>query len=83
MVEDLELDDAELLASLEAQEEGERVQVGPVPDSGYGTLSETATLSSRSSSMRSLFSTASARWVVNVDILMLDLLGVHRRVNIP
>ncbi|XP_056275735.1 recQ-mediated genome instability protein 1 isoform X1 [Pseudoliparis swirei] len=61
VVEDLELDDAELLASLEAQEEGERVQVGPVPDSGYGTLSETATLSSRSSSMRSLFSTASAR----------------------
>ncbi|XP_034398344.1 recQ-mediated genome instability protein 1 isoform X2 [Cyclopterus lumpus] len=60
-VEDLELDDAELLASLEAQEEVERVQVGPVPDSGYGTLSETATLSSRSSSMRSLFSTASSR----------------------
>ncbi|XP_031712150.1 recQ-mediated genome instability protein 1 [Anarrhichthys ocellatus] len=60
-VEDLELDDAELLASLEAQEQVERVQVGPVPDSGYGTLSETSTQSSRSSSIRSLVSTASSR----------------------
>ncbi|XP_068560245.1 recQ-mediated genome instability protein 1 [Cebidichthys violaceus] len=59
-VEDLELDDAELLASLEAQEV-EGVQVGPVPDSGYGTLSETSTQSSRSSSIRSLVSTASSR----------------------
>ncbi|XP_068460665.1 recQ-mediated genome instability protein 1 isoform X2 [Clinocottus analis] len=60
-VEDLELDDAELLASLEAQEEVERVQVGPVPDSGYGTLSETSNPSSTSSSISSLFSTASSR----------------------
>ncbi|XP_070690652.1 recQ-mediated genome instability protein 1 [Pempheris klunzingeri] len=60
-VEDLELDDAELLASLEAEEEVERVQVGRVRDSGYGTLSETSTQSSRSSSVRSLVSTASSR----------------------
>ncbi|XP_070760755.1 recQ-mediated genome instability protein 1 [Enoplosus armatus] len=58
-VEDLELDDAELLASLEAREEMGRVQVGPVQDSGYGTLSETST--QRSSSVRSLVSTASSR----------------------
>nr|XP_020498911.1 recQ-mediated genome instability protein 1 [Labrus bergylta]XP_020498913.1 recQ-mediated genome instability protein 1 [Labrus bergylta]XP_020498914.1 recQ-mediated genome instability protein 1 [Labrus bergylta] len=58
-VDDLELDDAELLASLETQE-----MVGRVPavrDSGYGTLSETSTLSSRSSSVRSLVSTTSSR----------------------
>ncbi|KAM9360678.1 recQ-mediated genome instability protein 1 [Symphorus nematophorus] len=60
--EDLELDDAELLASLEAQEEDvDRVQVGSVRDSGYGTLSEPSTQSSRSSSVRSLVSTASSR----------------------
>ncbi len=64
-VEDLELDDAELLASLDVQEDVERVQVRPVRDSGYGTLSETSTQSSRSSSVRSLVSTASSRWVVN------------------
>lgn len=64
-MEDLELDDAELLASLEAQEEVERVQVGPVRDSGYGTLSEPYTQSSRSSSVRSFVSTATSRWVVN------------------
>ncbi|XP_040010606.1 recQ-mediated genome instability protein 1 [Xiphias gladius] len=60
-VEDLELNDAELLASLEAQEEVERVQVGSVRDSGYGTLSETANQFSRSSSVRSLVSAASSR----------------------
>ncbi|XP_044051345.1 recQ-mediated genome instability protein 1 [Siniperca chuatsi] len=60
-VEDLELDDAELLASLEAQEEVGRVQAGPVRDSGYGTLSETSTQSSRNSYVRSLVSTASSR----------------------
>ncbi|XP_035515064.1 recQ-mediated genome instability protein 1 [Morone saxatilis] len=60
-MEDLELGDAELLASLEAQEEVGRVQVGPVRDSGYGTLSETSTQSSRSSFVRSLVSTASSR----------------------
>ncbi|XP_029294775.1 LOW QUALITY PROTEIN: recQ-mediated genome instability protein 1 [Cottoperca gobio] len=60
-VEALELDDAELLASLEAQEEVERVQVGNFQDSAYGTLSETSTQSSRSSSARSLVSTASFR----------------------
>lgn len=64
-MEDLELDDAELLASLEAQDEVERVQGEPGRDSGYGTLSETSTQASRSSSVRSLVSTASSRWVVN------------------
>ncbi|XP_035494712.2 recQ-mediated genome instability protein 1 [Scophthalmus maximus] len=58
-VEDLELDDAELLASLEAQEEV--IQVGSVRDSGYGTRSETSTQSSRSSSVRSFVSAASSR----------------------
>ncbi|GAA6223195.1 recQ-mediated genome instability protein 1 [Lates japonicus] len=60
-VEDLELDDAELLASLEAQEEVGRVQVGSVRDSGYRTLSETSSQFSRSSSVRSLVSAASSR----------------------
>ncbi|XP_070820893.1 recQ-mediated genome instability protein 1 [Chaetodon trifascialis] len=60
-VEDLELDDSELLASLEVQEGAEGVQVRPVRDSGYGTLSETSTQSSRSFSVRSLVSTASSR----------------------
>lgn len=64
-MEDLELNDTELLASLEAQEEVGRVQIGPVRDSGYGTLSEPSTQSSRSTSVRSLVSTASSRWVVN------------------
>uniref|UniRef100_UPI0037E7FF0D recQ-mediated genome instability protein 1 n=1 Tax=Semicossyphus pulcher TaxID=241346 RepID=UPI0037E7FF0D len=60
-VEDLEMDDAELLASLEAQEVVERVPARPVRDSGYGTLSETSTQSSRSSSVRSYVSAASSR----------------------
>ncbi|KAK5871105.1 hypothetical protein PBY51_004004 [Eleginops maclovinus] len=60
-VEDLEFDDAELLASVEAQEVAGRVPVGPVGDSGYGTLGETYTQSQRSSSVRSLVSTASSR----------------------
>lgn len=61
-VEDLEVDDAELLAaSLEAQEEVEWVQVEPIRDSGYRTLSVTSTQSSRSSTVRSLVSTASSR----------------------
>ncbi|XP_071339233.1 recQ-mediated genome instability protein 1 [Trachinotus anak] len=60
-VEDLELDDAELLASLEAQEGVGRVQDGSVADSGYGTLNETYTQFSESSSVRSLVSAASSR----------------------
>lgn len=63
-MEDLELDDADLLASLEAQEEVERARTEPSRDSGYGTLSEPSTQSLRSSSIRSLVSTASSRWVV-------------------
>lgn len=57
----MEIDDAELLASLEAQEEVDRLQVDRVQDSGYGTLQENSTLSSRSSSIRSFASTASTR----------------------
>lgn len=60
-VEDLELDDAELLASLEGQEDAEVVEVLPPPDSGYGTLHETSTQSSRNSSVRSFVSTTSSR----------------------
>lgn len=52
------LDDAELLASLEAQEE-----VEPGPDSGYWTLSNTSTQSARSSCTRSFVSTVSSRFV--------------------
>lgn len=57
-MEHLELNDAELLAGLEAQEVVP--QIGHV-DSGYGTLNETSTLSSRRSPVRSLASTASSR----------------------
>ncbi|XP_035021312.2 recQ-mediated genome instability protein 1 [Hippoglossus stenolepis] len=58
-MEDLELDDAALLASLEAQEEVPRIEVGP--DSGYGTQSETSTQFSRSSFVGSFVSAASSR----------------------
>ncbi|XP_062237808.1 recQ-mediated genome instability protein 1 [Platichthys flesus] len=58
-IEDLELDDAALLASLEDQEEVQRIQVGS--DSGYGTHSEPSTQFSRSSLVGSFGSTASSR----------------------
>lgn len=64
-MDDLDLDDAELLASLEAQEEVEMLQVEPARDSGYSTLHEASTQSSRSLSIRSLVPAASSRWVVN------------------
>lgn len=64
-MDDLELDDAVLLASLEAEEEVGRVQGDPGPDSGYGTFSESSTQSSRSSSTRNVVSAASSRWVGN------------------
>ncbi|XP_030592862.1 recQ-mediated genome instability protein 1 [Archocentrus centrarchus] len=60
-VEELDLDDAELLASLEAQEEVEMLQVEPARDSGYSTLRETSTQSSRTSSVRSLVPETSSR----------------------
>lgn len=63
-MEDLELDDAELLASLDA-DEVEMLPAEPVQDSGYGTMRMTPTQSSRSSSVRSFVSAASSRWVVN------------------
>ncbi|XP_040051474.2 recQ-mediated genome instability protein 1 [Gasterosteus aculeatus] len=66
-VEDLGIDDDELLASLAAQEEVQRVQVGFVPDSGYGTLSETSTQPSRSCSIRSFVSTDSSRNEASAD----------------
>ncbi|XP_022613494.1 recQ-mediated genome instability protein 1 [Seriola dumerili] len=59
-MEDLELDDAELLASLGAQEEVERVQDGSVQESGYGTLSETSTQFSRTSSVSAASSRSAA-----------------------
>ncbi|XP_047446892.1 recQ-mediated genome instability protein 1 [Mugil cephalus] len=49
-MEDLELDDAELLASLENEDEVQMLPAEPVQDSGYGTMRETPTQSSRSSS---------------------------------
>ncbi|CAB1423592.1 unnamed protein product [Pleuronectes platessa] len=58
-MEDLELDDAALLASLEDQEEVPRIQVGS--DSGYGTHSEPSTQFSRSSFGGSFGSAASSR----------------------
>ena len=63
-MEDLELDDAALLASIEAQEEVPRIEVGS--DSGYGTHSETSTQFSRSSFAGSFVSTASSRWDVKI-----------------
>lgn len=84
-MEDLELDDAELLASLEAQEEVEMVLSDPAQDSGYGTISATSTHSSRRSPVRSLVSTALSRWVgKNMPLLyikMLELLSFHCRAN--
>lgn len=69
-MEDLELDDQELLASLEAQEEVGRVPVRSVRDSGYGSRSEASMESSRSSSVRSLISSGSLRWVVDIVMLL-------------
>lgn len=63
-MEDLELDDRELLASLEVQEVVERRYGEQDGESGYGTLSDTFTQSSRSSSVRGLVSASSLRWVV-------------------
>uniref|UniRef100_A0A1A7WJR4 RMI1, RecQ mediated genome instability 1, homolog n=1 Tax=Iconisemion striatum TaxID=60296 RepID=A0A1A7WJR4_9TELE len=56
-MEDLEVDDEELLASLGEQGEADVLQVGPARDSGYETLQETS--SSRSSFSRSLVSSRS------------------------
>lgn len=64
-MEDLELDDAELLAGLEAQEVAHRPASQPGQDSGYGTLSGSSTQSTSIATVRSLVSSASARWVVN------------------
>lgn len=60
-LDDQGLDDADLLASLEAQEEVERMEPGL--DSGYVTLSDTSTQSARSSSSRGLVSTVPSRSV--------------------
>uniref|UniRef100_A0A3Q4BDX3 RecQ-mediated genome instability protein 1 n=1 Tax=Mola mola TaxID=94237 RepID=A0A3Q4BDX3_MOLML len=59
-------DRVELLASLEAQEVVERFHDEQDGESGYGTLSDTFTQSSRNSSVRSLVSASSARWVPSV-----------------
>ncbi|CAG5923688.1 unnamed protein product [Menidia menidia] len=52
-MEDLEVDDAELLAGLEGQRDAELLHVGPSQDSGYTTLPENLTMSSLNSSFRS------------------------------
>lgn len=61
----LEMDDAELLASLEAQEVVQSLHSQPESESGYGTLGDTSAQASSMASVRSLVSLASARWVVN------------------
>ncbi|XP_029998312.1 recQ-mediated genome instability protein 1 isoform X2 [Sphaeramia orbicularis] len=81
-LEEFELDDQELLASLEAQEEMERVQVHPVEDSGYGTLSEVSLQSSRSSSVRSVVSAASSRSGISQSSIGGSVHG-HRHSNDP
>lgn len=58
---DLELDDAELLANLEAQEEVSMSQVRPAQDSGYESLHGASIPSSRSSSLVSFVSTVPSR----------------------
>nr|XP_057925824.1 recQ-mediated genome instability protein 1 [Doryrhamphus excisus]XP_057925825.1 recQ-mediated genome instability protein 1 [Doryrhamphus excisus] len=60
--QDPELDDQELLASLEAQEEEmvDRPPLRPPHDSGYRTLSQFSTQSSRSSAVRSASSRSTA-----------------------
>ncbi|XP_072243912.1 recQ-mediated genome instability protein 1 [Leuresthes tenuis] len=58
-IEDLEVDDAELLASLEGQGEADILHAGASQDSGYRTLQETVTMSSTSSSFRSHVSSRS------------------------
>ncbi|XP_003974877.1 recQ-mediated genome instability protein 1 [Takifugu rubripes] len=60
-MEDLELDDAELLASLEAQEVVQSLHSQPESESGYGTLSDACAQTSSMASVRSLVSLASAR----------------------
>ncbi|KAM4577204.1 recQ-mediated genome instability protein 1 isoform 2-T3 [Odontesthes bonariensis] len=58
-MEDLEVDDAELLASLEGQGEADILHAGSSQDSGYRTLQETVSMSSTSSSFRSHVSSRS------------------------
>lgn len=58
-MEDLEVDDAELLASLEAQGDAEMRQVGLHQDSGYASLQEASIVSSVSSSVSSHISSRS------------------------
>ncbi|KAF7650287.1 hypothetical protein LDENG_00128050 [Lucifuga dentata] len=77
-VVDVELDDQELMASLEAQEEVGRIQVWPGQESGYVTLNETSTQSPRSSSVRSHVSAVSARSSIESSSV-----HVHRRSNEP
>ncbi|XP_061672736.1 recQ-mediated genome instability protein 1 [Syngnathoides biaculeatus] len=62
--EDIDLDDLELLASLEAQEElqqqvADRLPVRPVEDSGYRTLSQFSSQSSRAFAVHSLSASSS------------------------
>ncbi|XP_068167618.1 recQ-mediated genome instability protein 1 isoform X2 [Antennarius striatus] len=54
-VQDLEFDDAELVASLKAQEEMEKVPIRPAQASGYGTHSEMSMQSPQGSSSASHF----------------------------
>ncbi|XP_029916645.1 recQ-mediated genome instability protein 1 [Myripristis murdjan] len=79
--ENLEVDDEELLASLEAQEEVERGRWGAHLESGYGTFSEASTHSSRGSSVRSHASTASSRSEASTPSYRSASVQRHRRLE--
>ncbi|XP_034026336.1 recQ-mediated genome instability protein 1 [Thalassophryne amazonica] len=82
-VEDLDLDDQELLASLEAQEEVERAQVEPVQESGSDTLSDALTQSSRNSFVRSHNSVASSRNEASTQSFRSSLTHTNRGASVP
>ncbi|KAK2837180.1 hypothetical protein Q5P01_014392 [Channa striata] len=89
MESDLELEDADLLASLEAQEAMEGAEVGPGQDSGYRTLGESSTQSSGNPFFGSLVSAASSRSEASAHFYTSDLTqssrgdSVHNNRNAP
>ncbi|XP_077416918.1 recQ-mediated genome instability protein 1 isoform X2 [Vanacampus margaritifer] len=89
--QDIELDDLELLASVEqAQEEEEeeehqevvgRLPVTPVQDSGYRTLSQFSTLSSRSSTVSNLNASSSSEASMRSSVSRVNSFPNGRRGN--
>ncbi|XP_037113681.1 recQ-mediated genome instability protein 1 isoform X2 [Syngnathus acus] len=89
-MQNLELDDLELLASLEDQEAEqqqeemvvvERLPVNPAQDSGYQTLSPFATSSSRSSNVRSLSASSSSEANLHSNVNRVNSFPSGRRGN--